>query len=120
MAIESYLNHSTNPVGCAAPAKRSLYIHLHSCGDSRPRLSTSRSEAVVDRTLNLMDGLFQDRPTRIILSLEVKPKLRRKCPRRHVVCAAERGKKVIQRILVGQINDGQLRAHPESIAVKVK
>ena len=42
------------------------------------------------------------------LQLEVKADLRGECSRRHVVCAAERRKKVIQSILIGKVDAGQL------------
>jgi hypothetical protein len=48
--------------------------------------------------------------------LEAQDDLRRESPRRDVVCAAERGKEVIQRVFIGDVDTGQLQAPAVCVA----
>ena len=52
------------------------------------------------------------------IPLKVKPDLSRQRARCDVVRAAEGGKEVVQRIFVGQVDDGELSAPLVSVAVK--
>jgi len=49
---------------------------------------------------------------------EVKPYFNRQGPRRNVMCAAERGKEVVDRLFVEQVDGRQLHAPLIAIAVK--
>src|ERR1019366_7487032 len=51
-------------------------------------------------------------------ALEVEPQLGGQRSRRHIMRSAERGKKVVERVLVRQVDDGQLRTPLVLVAVK--
>jgi hypothetical protein len=53
-----------------------------------------------------------------LVSLEVESQLTRKRPRRHVMRAAERGQEVVQRYLVGQVDDREACAPPVFVIMK--
>ena len=49
---------------------------------------------------------------------EVKPYFNREGPRRNVMCAAERGKEVVERLFVEEVDGRQLHAPPVTVAVE--
>src|ERR1019366_8379533 len=61
-------------------------------------------------------------PSRLLVrlqpALEVESQFRGQRSRRHVMRSAERGKKVVERVLLRQVDDGQLRTPLVLVAVK--